>query len=184
MDAINVVIATVQRNSLSCMLNSLVPQLTPKDFVTIINDSGRPLNDYDVCKWVGYPTIIHLSTKELGYWGHGARNAVQDHLPGDWIMHADDDDIYLPGAIDSVRKEIKKGPALYLFRFLNKRSGATYWIDKDRYINNVGTPCGVFPNQPPFPMWELYYGGDGVFYESLSKEWDTVWLDKVIYEAN
>lgn len=184
MESINVVITTIQRPSIAEMLASLLPQLNDTDFVTLINDSGSPFMIYGLYKHRLMPTFIHLNTPNLGYWGHASRNALQDYLPGDWLMHADDDDTYLPGAINEIRETIKQGnDKLYLFRFKNVKQNVVYWQEIGRFQNNVGTPCGVIPNKPPFPKWGLFYGGDGVFYEELSKRFEPVWIDHVIYEA-
>lgn len=170
----NVVIATAGRDTLQDMVDSIAPQLEERDYLTIIWDcQAKPLQINSKCQ------VITLQNDEpLGYWGHGSRNRWQDELPGDFFMNGDDDDIYMPNAMRKIREHVKEDK-LYLFQF--EHSGQRVPREKRVYVGNVGTSCGVYPKVDKFPKWEYVYGGDGMFYEALSKMLPVEFVEEVIY---
>jgi len=65
----NVIIATAGRATLQRMVDSIVPQLTENDYLTIIWDC-QPI----ALQIEGKCKVIALHNPEpLGYWGHGSR---------------------------------------------------------------------------------------------------------------
>lgn len=172
----NVVIATAGRPTLQHMVDSIAPQLEEQDYLTIIWDC-QPIDLQIDSKC----QVMHLQNPEpLGYWGHGSRNRWQDELPGDFFMNADDDDEYTPDAMEAIRSAVKENK-LYIFKF--HHHGAFVPRENRVYVGNVGTSCGVYPKIDKFPKWEYVYGGDGMFYESLSKELPVEFVDHVIYNV-
>jgi hypothetical protein len=186
MAQLNIVIATTQRPTLIRMLLSLKNQLSPTDCITVLNDSGKPF-EYKRFGLNGFRCQHEvIDSNGLGYWGHEARNQAQNHLFGQYLMHADDDDKYRPDAIATVKADIARHPGkLLLYRFHNHRNNTVYWQEhrKGEFASNIGTPCGVIPNKPPFPDWGLFYGGDGSFYQELSQRFEPVWINKIIYDS-
>lgn len=170
----NVVIATAGRDTLQRMVDSIAPQLEEQDYLTIIWDcQPMPLQIDSNCK------VISLHNPEpLGFWGHGSRNRWQDELPGDYFMNADDDDIYVYNAMETVRKHCVDYK-LYIFQFLI--SGVMVPNGNSIEIGNIGTACGVYPKIDKFPKWEYVYGGDGEFYIALSKLLLYEHINKIIY---
>lgn len=173
----NVVIATAGRPSLQRMVDSIAPQLKECDYLTIIWDcQPMPLQIESDCQ------VISLQNPEpLGFWGHGSRNRWQDELPGDYLMNADDDDVYHPSAMKYVR-EYCKDHKLYLFQFLHQ--GVRIPNGNLVSVGNVGTSCGVYPKTVKLPKWEYVYGGDGMFYVELAKMLPVEFVRKVIYAVN
>ena len=47
--------------------------------------------------------MYQLAKHALGYAGHGRRQKLK-HLPGDFIIHSDDDNYFLPDAFVNYRK--------------------------------------------------------------------------------
>ena len=170
----NVVIATAGRPSLQRMVDSIAPQLTECDYLTIIWDCQPiPLQIESECK------VISLQNPEpLGFWGHGSRNRWQDELPGDYLMNADDDDEYHPNAMKYVRENCKE-EKLYVFQFIHR--GVRIPNGNAIHVGNVGTACGVYPKVDNLPKWEYVYGGDGMFYVELAKRLPVQIVRKVIY---
>lgn len=156
------------------MVDSIAPQLSERDYLTIIWDCHPiDLQIDSKCK------VISIQNPEpLGYWGHGSRTRWQNELPGDYLMNADDDDLYHPKAMNHVR-EICTDHKLYLFQILH--SGLRIPSGKVVAVGNVGTPCGVYPNTKQLPSWDYVYGGDGMFYEKLAKELEVEHVKKIIY---
>jgi len=173
----NVVIATAGRPSLQTMVHSIAPQLSEHDYLTILWDcQAIDLQINSKCQ------VIHCRNEEpLGYWGHGSRNKWIPELPGDYMLNGDDDDVYLPGAIDRMR-EVCTEEKLYVFKF--EHAGTVVPMYKEVKIGNIGTSCGVYPNIPNMPQWAPFYGGDGKFYEDLAKTLPVEFVDHIIYKVS
>lgn len=182
MISINVILTTVGRNSLERMLDSLLYQLKPNDYLTILSD-GDHQTALDIIGRYLYdcPVLIITNPRTLGFWGHASRNKWQNTLPGDYLINADDDDRYTDGAFDKIR-EVAKEKKLYIFK--HEDNGNFAWsVDGRIELGNIGTSCGVIPNTHDLPDWELVYGGDATFYIELEKRLPCVWIDHVIYKV-
>jgi hypothetical protein len=181
----NILIATIGRPSLQRMLNSLKCQLEEQDCLTIVFDGHSQIPVFDIsnfkCK-----INQHFESVPLGAWGHGVRNKYASILEKrDFVMHADDDDIYLPGVFTEIRKYCLDKDPLYIARMhLSKFNRVIPEGDFIR-INHIGTPNGIIPFElNKKQQWKHQYGGDGLFYESLSKMSNkTVFLPIVIYQV-
>jgi glycosyltransferase involved in cell wall biosynthesis len=177
----NILIATVGRPSLQNMINSLNNQLNENDCLTIVFDGHLSLPSFDLsqlkCKVNQYFEPINL-----GYWGHAIRNKYSDLLEKrDFIMHADDDDIYIENTFNFFRKKCINTNTLYIgcMKF-NKTI-----IPKNNIIKegNIGTPCGIIPYDLNLKgKWLERSGGDGAFYEQISQYTNKIlFLEKVFY---
>lgn len=172
----NVIIATSGRETLSRMISSIEHQLTADDFITFIWDAGHPSQFTINTK----ATVIHIiNSSPQGYWGHGSRNKWQEYLPGKYHLNGDDDDIYLPDAMDKVRKYCVDD-YLYIFKMQVNET----LIPKNEVLeySNVGTPCGVY-RPHDLPTWLHIYGGDFHFYRRLAETRPVVFVDEVIYKV-
>jgi hypothetical protein len=126
-------------------------------------------------------TVIEIkNSRSLGFWGHGSRNKWQNHLPGDYHMNADDDDVYEPDCINFIREKCTEHK-LYVFKM--KFQGIEIWQRPVLEFANIGTPCGVYPSDMLLPNWRHEYGGDFNFYESLGHIIPYEFVDKVIYRV-
>jgi hypothetical protein len=181
----NVLIATIGRPTLQRMLNSLSPQLNEDDCLTVVFDGHEtpPIFDYSEFKC---KVNIHCESQALGYWGHGIRNKYDSLLEKrDFVMHADDDDVYLENAFEELRKLCIDKTTLYISRMtlgyngrvIPCRSSNSFWT------GNIGTPCGIIPyNLNLQGNWAEGYGGDCKFYQSLEQTGVNIkFLDNVIY---
>ena len=176
----NCLIATTGRKSLQRMLNSLLPQLTTEDCLTIVFDghSTVPYFDFSLgkCKINQYFESI-----PLGYWGHGIRTKYGPLLEQrDFVVHADDDDIYTEDAFQYFRNICNDKNILYIT--LVKSDSGVY--GKKIKEGSLGTPCGVIPYEYNKKSEFLpRIGGDGAFYEKLAKLYhrNIIFLNKIIY---
>jgi hypothetical protein len=182
--SVHILIATIGKKSLLRMLNSLRDQLTNTDFITVVFDAKDVGNIYKQVhsmletNFKCTHTLIY-EKKNLGYWGHGIRNK-HNKLHGEYIMHADDDDVYVGNAI-SVVKQAVQPDFINFFRIKNGK-GQLYWATKDVRIGNVSTQCAVIPAQfNANAKWAPFYGGDGKFFVDLCAKHPYIWHDKVIY---
>lgn len=178
----HVLIVTLGRDSLQCMLDSLLPQLRSEDYVTILFHGHMP-KDFDYSKGV---CGIHIETvieHETHQPQHNIRNRAADTLEKrDFIMHADDDDIYAEGAFDTLRTLCQDVRTLYIAQMHDKEKNITIpWYNKIER-NNIGTPCGIIPyalNQNG--KWTNEPAGDAEFYLDLARIVEPVFLQVVIY---
>jgi hypothetical protein len=177
----HVLIATIGRPSLQRMLDSLLPQLQDCDHVTIVFDNVNvPKLNIDGAKCQIH--IIHQSPK-LGFYGHGIRNKYADKLERtNFVMHADDDDIYTMYAFDELRKLCINSSSLYIA----KMKGVCGNLIPSRNhieIGNIGTPCGIIPyDLNLYGIWQPEYGGDGHFYKEIEYKANKIlFLDTIIY---
>ena len=132
------------------------------------------------------PLTLHVKEDAArGFWGHGIRNAYAKKLErSDFILHADDDDIYLPGAFDSLRALCRNPKALYIAKF--KRNNVLYPFQTYIKEGEIGTPCGIIPfDLNAAGVWLERRGGDGKFYEAIAKRARFIkFLDLVIYSCD
>jgi len=178
MSSFNVVISTIGRPTLKRMIRSFAHDLSSEDILTIIWDGTEP--DRNLVDGLKCKVIFFRSNKRLGNYGHAARTYFQKFLSGDYIMNADDDDIYLPGAMDKIKQHCvdKK---LYIFKMLWNEKFIPYEAGVME-VGNIGTPCGVYPNIKDFPEWGSLREGDFEFYNKLSQMLEPVWVDEAIYK--
>lgn len=155
------------------MINSIAGQLYKIDYLTVIFD--EPAN-VDIQTEA---TVIKIyNTDPMGYWGHGSRTFWQKYLPGDYLINGDDDDVFLPDAMTSIRENCQEDK-LYIFKMKNNHD---YCVPtkQEIYYGNIGTPCGVYMNHD-LPDWEPEFGGDYKFYKALSQTRPVQFVDKIIY---
>lgn len=195
MDVLNtfhILLTTIGKKSIFRMIYSLKSQLNKNDFLTIVYDAKDIDNTYDILKEELHSfkckTNLIMEETNLGYWGHGIRNKYKKIInEGDFILHADDDDIYKENALKICREKCVDKECLYFFRF--QRGHEIFWLTKEPVMNNIGTPCGVIPLQMNKKgRWGDFYGGDGYFYQDIIKQMDGndkyQFVDFIFYVVN
>jgi hypothetical protein len=171
------------------MLWTFGPQLTKRDFITLISDANMSApGGADVVAAVNASfmtahcnnctKIFIQNAAPLGGYGHASRSAHQRALPGDFHLHADDDDMYTPDAFEIIRAVVTTlEPRVYVFRCakenIYKDKGRRELIffpalhttnASDVGLYNGGTPNGVVRNVPAaLPDWRPTIGGDAVW---------------------
>lgn len=179
------------RLSLSKMLESIAPQLSQIDHLTVISDGGHSRVE-DALKGVTcLCTKRHIANKEpLGFWGHGSRTRWQNELDGDFHLNGDDDDIYDPSAMQIIRQhvsEVGPGKHLLVFHMIRRWDGVVELIPAPGTAiireKVIGTPCGVYSKIPNMPTWHGKYGGDASFYVSLAERMNVSFFPQVIYQV-
>ena len=185
MPTFSVLIASIGRETLHTMLNSLKKQLTEYDFITIVFDGINHIFEIDTSDYL-CKVYIYYEPTNLGYWGHGIRNKYNQILEKrDFVLHADDDDIYLSDAFELLRRDCVDTNCLYVAK-MNCRPWINRYIPETNEIkiNNIGTPCGIIPYElNKIGDFGNFYGGDGYFYESIKNHANSiVFLGHVIYQ--
>jgi len=184
----HVLIATTGRSSLVYMLNSLLSQFTSRDHVTIVFDGVSEVpasllassREYRRFHEEGRSVAqIHVFCEPvaLGFWGHGVRNKYASLLEPrtDFVMHADDDDVYVAGAFDKLRCHCATDlNRLYVAKMINDRTKERHPQSNQLrvFVGNIGTPCGIIPFKwNADSEWEYVHGGDGRFYIKLFEKY-------------
>ena len=175
----HILIATIGRKTLQNMLNSLLPQLRETDCVTVVFDGLNYIPEFNFsqakCK------VNQLCEPvSLGYWGHGIRNKYAPLLEHrDFILHADDDNIYMPGAFQYIRENCINNIYIYIFK-----TNLQLNYNQILRVGNVDTASGIIPYEYNIESyWGLKAGGDGEFYVELQRKYPNnfCFFNKVIY---
>ena len=64
-----------------------------------------------------------VAKQSLGHAGHGRREKLK-HLPGDFVIHSDDDNYFLPDAFENYRKYAVDRCALCAGKYVPELCGA------------------------------------------------------------
>ena len=188
----HILIATAGRPSLRRMLQSLVGELKSGDALTVVFDGHGAKeqagieNEYFMKFDKGVAVEIMTETPNLGFWGHGIRTKYQGRLKPatTFIMHADDDDVYVEGAFAKLRLQCTDAETLYIARMKTSEGGVLPSTLHTIKRGDVGTPCGIIPTRiADKSVWKYEIGGDGTYYEmvsTFSKNGFKI-LDEIIY---
>jgi hypothetical protein len=181
--SIHVLLATMGKDSIFVILNSLKTQLKENDYLTIVFDGPKLPNMDKVKKMMldfNCNTNVIVEQKNLGYWGHAIRNKY-NKLEGDYVFHVDDDDDITPNAINIIKNNCKDKNTIYIFKM--KNGNDLIWKTKEIIKNEIGTPMGLIPTHlNDTSIFTYKYGGDYEFYKKLEKDGNNIeYIDKVIY---
>ncbi len=178
----NILIATIGRKSLQRMIDSLSPQLQEQDCLTLVFDGHSKIPEFNLTQFK-CEIKQYFEPIALGSWGHAIRNKYAELLEKrDFIMHADDDDIYFPNVFKELRTLCTDKNVLYIARM---RGPNGYIVPETHYIKegHIGTPNGIIPYELNIKSkWELRIGGDGAFYTQLSKISKVEYVETLIYQ--
>lgn len=182
--SITVVLTTIGRVELQPMLKSLEPQLSKIDFLYILVDGSECLTSVkNQLSTLNFACEVNLicEEKRLGHYGHALRNKYQKNLKGDYILHADDDDVYLKDSFEEIRKHCIYKDKIVFFRFIQDYKKKMYvWKKPILTYGDIGTPCGLIPNIPEkFGVWEYRHGGDFDFFNSC--KFEHLFVEEFIY---
>ena len=189
----HILIATVGRPSLKKLLDSLKDELTEKDAITIVFDGmgKKEKSGYDdswfsehLCK---YTVLVQEPNLGAGIGGEPIRTKYQSLLSSQttYIMHADDDDEYIAGSFEKLRKLCVDPEVLYIAKmtYADDPSLAIPRQNKEIVFADIGTPNGIIPfHSAGTAEWGMFYGGDYYYYNGLQDNVkDVVFLDEIIY---
>jgi len=183
--SVHILIVTTGRVTLIHMLQSLQPQLQHQDFLTVVFDGRDDAGVYGLVE--DYLTefkcncSIWMEPINTGFWGHVLHNKY-NQLPGNFILHADDDDTYTSDAMDAIRHYCIDSQTLYIFK-MQFSDGRTLWQRPVIEINRIGKPMGAIPSKYNSQgVWGYSYTGDFDFYNSLQAVVPKIeFIDHVIY---
>jgi glycosyltransferase involved in cell wall biosynthesis len=166
----SIIVPTKGRATLARTVGAVASQIKPGDEIIIIcNDKDR-----------------------VGNWG---RNRGQQKATASHLLYCDDDDVFLPGALETIRRWADANPGrIGLFRRRFNARVAPQWRVRELIPSNVQSMCMCIPNVPgKVPEWgpsgktveeqrALPPWSDVMFVEMTARlqATDWVWVDAVI----
>lgn len=167
MVSLSVLVPTPGRPELENCLLSLKPQLKPGDECIVIGDTcDGPLPDTEaLVRRMGSNFRYLAHNAGVHDWGHSQMNAGMREATGAALTFIDDDDVWVPGALDVIRQAFSVAPySAHLFRFVTYH-GFLCWVLKGYFVEDyVGGHCLVCPNNPAtLGKWSNRYQGDWDF---------------------
>jgi hypothetical protein len=161
---ISIIVPTRGRRSLKRAL--LSAHLHPGDEIVVVGDGPQPVARA-ICEGLGWPALRYDEVGPTQDWGNSQRMHGLTLARGDYVAFLDDDDTYLPDALNRLHGAMEQTPGLpFLWRFIDK-NGGVLWCEPIVKLSNVGTPCILFPNDPArLGAWENGYVGDYWFIKS------------------
>jgi len=181
--SIHVLLATMGKDSVFVILDSLKKQLKENDYITIVFDGPNLPNIDKVKKLLTQfkcNTTVIVEKNNLGYWGHAIRNK-HNILAGDFVFHVDDDDDITPNAINIIKSNCKDKNTIYIFKI--DLGIYTIWKTKKIIFGEISTQMGLIPTKiNPTSKFLYKYGGDYDFYKKLEDDGNNIeYIDKLIY---
>ena len=177
--SLTVLIASMGRPSLERTLTSLRDQLQGDDEVLLVSDGqidelrrrGDERSLYFATRleiarllWdaSGLPgRFIELPGGPHRDWGHSPRNKTMRLVRTTHMLHMDDDDSYVAGALDSVRTAVMRYPDRPLIFRMLLPDGHVIW-QEPTIESSLSTQMIVHPSDR-YGVWESKYGGDQTF---------------------
>lgn len=172
----HVMIVATGKPCLLTLLNSLRDELTEDDAITIIFDGEGMFEQSGFNhRWLkGHDSIINIIKQLTPLGEYGIRNRYQTTLKKKttFIMHANDEDTYLPGSFDDLRNRCFAPQTLYIANvkvsFIDQviPSFAQPRIQKGQ----IHTACGIIPfNHAGDATWAYTSDGDFEYYQALQE---------------
>ncbi len=173
--SISVIIPTVGRDTLS----RAVASCEGADEVIVIVDRAR------VPEGLTMPGVRILDVESCNRGGHSSRNAAMPLATGTHLAFLDDDDVFTPGAIQTMRAAACDRPVI--FKMDHPQHGVL-WRDPELRFGNVSTQMFLVPNDPArLGVWAHHApelpqpGGDFTFIRGcVEKMGEPVWRDELI----
>lgn len=180
---LSVIVPTIGRASLVRLLDSLLPQTQAGDQVLVVGDLMTVADLMRVSRWAYADGRLLVVPCRPGHdWGAHERTVGLSHATGTHLVFGDDDDVFLPGALDAIRATVDDRP--WMFRMVDP-NGAVLWQTPEVRQGNHGTPQFVVPNDPArLGVWGTRYEGDFDFVVSTLAHYPAdalQWSPSVIY---
>ncbi len=172
------IVPTVGRETLQAALDSCADA----DEVLVVVDRAKA-GDWQPERLAANVRVLEVPQCDRG--GHSSRNHAMPYATSTHLCFLDDDDVYLPGAIDLMRVHATDRPVI--FRMEHPEHGII-WRDPSLWFGNVSTQMFLVPNDPArLGVWEHHQpelpqpGGDYSFITStVAKMGEPVWREELI----
>lgn len=182
------------RPSLKEMMESIKGDLKEGDGLTIIFDGEDAFKEstFDDSWKEGFKGKVNVITEKerTANWGHKLRTKYQGILEPKttFVMHGDDDDLYIPGFLEKLRESCTEPETLYIAKMGFKHEtwpGEVIPRNENEKIEhgNIGSPNGIIPyDLVSQSEWLPNYLGDFNYYDTISKKAKNIkFLPHIIY---
>lgn len=190
-----IIIPTIMRPSLVATLDSIRDAgAGPDDEVLVVVDAAHRdgygpagINDALAGLAATCRSVRLLQPDEArGSWGGPARNHGVGLARGSHLLFIDDDDVYWPGAIDTIRAWVADAPAsIHVWRMV-ARGGKVVWAAPKLVQGNIGTPMFCVPRGAA-GVWTERYEGDFDFVRDSHRRMNDqdclVWHEDILVDC-
>jgi GT2 family glycosyltransferase len=186
-----------QTHLLKCLLQSITCQTYSNWEVILIHDGVDLSHKSNLKEYLNDPRFFYTSTSErYGYWGHKSRIIGTTLSLGDWIIHSNDDNYFVPILLEEIVNIIS----------LNSEVNFIYWDMilgkyKNEHSHNKKDYGHFIPKiQHSYMDWgqfttkkeiiSKYYiqyeeaAADGTLIENMKHELIPAYIDKVLFVHN
>jgi glycosyltransferase involved in cell wall biosynthesis len=170
-------------------LRSIASQaLSERDEVLVVGDTtDGPLPQVEALVADFGPCYRYLDAGSKEHtWGHAEINLGMIEARGDYLVYQDDDDVFVEGAFDAIRRAAQEHPGHPLmFRFVT-RFRTLLWATKEIKEDWVGGHSFVVPNvKARLAPWTSRYQGDFDHIRGTLNNWPggdgaVVWREEVV----
>lgn len=156
---LSIIVPTIGRPSLLATIQSITAQLLPLDEVVVVSD-GPSDEARKIVAAAGHQYVYLETAERMWDWGGTPRNIGMTQAHGHYLSFMDDDDIYLPGALDAIRQAAMENPRVPLI-FRMKHRGKIIWDKSILRPGNVSSQMLAVPNiNGAVGRWTARYAGD------------------------
>lgn len=182
MRSLGIVISTPGRRSLSRTLASILYQRDGVEEVLVVGDGfdGATKELVEFYTTLGLPSRYQATVKTRD-WGHTQVNYGLRHVKGDYVTYQDDDDIYLPRALEEMIRlaSEQRDPHPILGRVKTPKLGLL-WQRPDA-TSVLDGHCLVTPNDKKRLGWmaPVHHGDQGYLHTTLRNYAQWSWTDRI-----
>jgi hypothetical protein len=189
---ISIVIPTTWRNSLvDAVLSAYHREVQT---IVVIDGDAMAVNPKMIGKFAHAHPLIASTGKRNDDYGATARNVGVQLAEGEYVMFLDDDDVYLPWALDKVLERIgesqKDEVLVFSMKYASTKDvverlrGTVLWKDEVLRQSEVGTPMLAIPLYMALKTrWHPGYGHDHQYARELGQIAKFRWFRDVIVEV-
>ena len=100
-----------QTNLLKCLLQSIISQTYNNWEVILVHDGVSPTHQSQLTDYLKDPRFKYTSTETRhGYWGHYGREIGTQLTSGDYIIHSNDDNYFMPITLEEIYSAVTRNP--------------------------------------------------------------------------
>lgn len=161
MTGLSIIVASQGRPTLAATLASIQPQMRAGDELLVDVNEDAP-------------------------WGHAARNRMMPRARvGNAVCFIDDDDVYVPGALDAIRAAFLAEPhRIHIFRMIYRPLGAGRYDVLWRYpkveLGNVSTQQFVIPSPTDARFSDRYEGDYDCLVAAVAQRPEPRWHERIV----
>lgn len=180
---IGIVISTPGRKSLWRTLMSIAYQSSSVEDVLVVGDGfHKPTKDLIGSMQSLLPMVRYVATQKTRDWGHSQVNYGLQNVRGDYVTYQDDDDCYVPRALDEMSRLCSEfdSPRPMIGRVKTPNFGLLWQIaDPTKAV--LDGHCLVAPNDKKRIGWMRaeYNGDQGLIHTTLRNYRNVAWVDRV-----